>query len=728
MPAKLKVIPLALFWLVISALLIVAFAGIISPHPMVNRHARVELTQKVIGTINKEHIAVLETDTSGNDLQASLSFDTSNRNAIITELQLPGNLENIFIDKDRELAFLANSFSGLTIFDISDPENLQVVGSLQTPGKAWDIEVRGDILYLASTTGGLHLIDISSPELPRIVSELHVDNSPILGLIVADQTVYAKAGKKGLLVIDISNINAPQLVSRHYENEGAWGLLTHNDMLFVSCGESKLEVLDISVPASPQKIGETFVNGNAWDLAYRENILYMPTVRAGLIIVDVSKPKTPRRLKHSLALSPLDSIDLQHNRAYISSRTGSLSILDISSLTNPVLVGTFNLPSRPRNIIVRGQIAYSAAGREGLQLIDLEKLSSTDRVATNTIPGTLLNFARDDKFYYITTSTQDLFVFTYNSKGRPEELVAQKTIGLSARYLVRNNHYLYLSSTHSGLMTVDVSDPATPQIVNINNQAQHIRGFTVAGSNLYLIDAKKGVLTYDIESPEKPILVGTFPLTGVKQLAHDTEHLYVSTESSLYIFDYESPLAIKQLGKVDFPWPLNTFASIKKIAVKNGYAYLAAGPAGLFSINMTDPGSPQLEKITTLGGDINTVAVDHMYIYALTRQGKLWLLQRSHNNEIMRLSVLASLGIGTHLIPDDDHIIISSGIKGLTFLQRPQQLTANWGKRTGRNNNVYQLSVQIPPQTKPGIYNINIINDGELTEFIGAVELKDTLH
>ena len=171
---------------------------------------------------------------------------------------------------------------------------------------------------------------------------------------------------------------------------------------------------------------------------------------------------------------------------------------------------------------------------------------------------------------------------------------------------------------------------------------------------------------------------------------------------------------------------MQKFTNIKQLTVTGNTVYLAAGSAGLFAFDISNPNAPRLEEVINLHGDLHAVTVYQNIIIAITRQGKLWLLNRVKNKTTTHHAVIDTLGIGYDLVPFGNRIIIANGIKGLTILPLPQQLEIdNRAITSGRTDNPEKISLRIPPQANPGVYNLNLLHQGELIEFVGAVELRD---
>jgi hypothetical protein len=710
-----------------SSLTIMALAELFCPHPADAVIAGIELKQSISGTINQEYSLAIDLNESDSEIVASLSLDVSNRNAIIDTLQLPGNLEGIHIDRKKKLAYLANSFSGLQIVDISDPAHLRILSSLLPPGRAWDITVRGDILFLASAEEGLHLIDISRSDSPTILSQLKLNQHMILKLEIVDKTIYATTGKKGLLVIDISDTKAPRLVKTLYADMGAWGLLADKDTLYVSCGRYRLDALDISNRLNPKKIDETPLPGSAWDMAMRDQVLYLPIRNSELVLIDTSKPNDLTPLDVPFDLVSPNNIDMQHDRAYISSQTGRLSIIDLTDPRAPQLSGTYDLPHHARNIAISDRVVYVSAGINGLQALDLDKLAPAEQIKNLKVKGNLQSILFGDNFFYLATKNDGLYVAERGPSGEPGAIVAALPLDGYVMDMVRYDDYLFIACSKAGLRVVDISNPTAPTITAPLDIVGNFKDITIVENRLFLADYATGIRIVDITNPGTPIEIGQFELQKLKRLSADDKHLYAATaKSGLYIFDHSAPNSLAQIGNIDLPWPLQSFVNIKQLAIAGQNIYMAGGTAGLLIFDISDRTTPQLTQIINLEGDTQAVTIDSSRIFVSTRQGKLWLLNQAPGNKTRRLAVSDSLGSGINMIIDGDKMILANGIKGLTLLPLPQIIDiSSHPAMMQRADRSGWATLKIPPQSTPGVYNLIFLQQGEVKEFIGAVKLND---
>jgi hypothetical protein len=82
-----------------------------------------------------------------------------------------------------DYAYVADSYAGLRVIDVSDPTLPVEIGGLDTPGYALDVAVVGDLAYVADRHSGLRVIDVSDPTLPVELGALDT-SGPLNGVEV----------------------------------------------------------------------------------------------------------------------------------------------------------------------------------------------------------------------------------------------------------------------------------------------------------------------------------------------------------------------------------------------------------------------------------------------------------------------------------------------------------------------------------------------------------------
>jgi len=137
----------------------------------------------------------------------------------------------------------------------------QIVGSVDTPGRANDVYVVGNYAYVADESAGLQVIDISSPTRPMIVATVGTRCSA-KGVHVAGNYGYFTDSCSGLQVIDVTNPTSPTIVATVHTPFMAHGVYVTGNYAYVA-DSSGLKVIDISTPTRARLVADINTFGDA---------------------------------------------------------------------------------------------------------------------------------------------------------------------------------------------------------------------------------------------------------------------------------------------------------------------------------------------------------------------------------------------------------------------------------------------------------------------------------
>lgn len=187
-----------------------------------------------------------------------------------------GSLARFKIVGDFLYAVDSHNINIFNIQDLENPEDLEDVYA------GFDIETifnRGQHLFLGSMRG-MYIYDISSPATPTFVSEFEHGTACDPVVVDGDYAYVTLRGgnacgaiSSGLFIVDISNINKPELTAE-YPMDEPYGLGVKEEKLFVCDGDSGLKVYDKSNVEDLQALNH-FKNINTFDVIPLENTLLM---------------------------------------------------------------------------------------------------------------------------------------------------------------------------------------------------------------------------------------------------------------------------------------------------------------------------------------------------------------------------------------------------------------------------------------------------------------------
>ncbi|MDH5706143.1 MAG: hypothetical protein OEZ45_09000, partial [Candidatus Aminicenantes bacterium] len=178
-----------------------------------------------------------------------------------------------------------SSFAGF-----SESSNLEYVSSVLW-SKAYDAEVVGDHAYCAFLNG-LVILDVANKRRPALVSHLYLGGG--FGIEVRDNLACIAAGKKGLKVVDVSDVEAPSLLGSWDTPGEAKDVVVNGNFAYVADGESGLQIIDISKPSSPKLASSMDTPGTAGGLAVNGGYAFIADGESGLQVITITDPKRPR--------------------------------------------------------------------------------------------------------------------------------------------------------------------------------------------------------------------------------------------------------------------------------------------------------------------------------------------------------------------------------------------------------------------------------------------------
>lgn len=181
---------------------------------------------------------------------------------------------------------------------------------------------------------------------------------------------YVAAGAAGLVVVDVSNRNAPAIVEARDTTGNANDVVIDGSLAFVADGASGLQILDVSDPAAPVFLGVADTPGNAQDVVVRGTLAYVADGESGLQVIDVSDPAAPRVLGSASTGGYSKGVDVSGEQVAVVADTSGIRLVDVSDPASPELLGSA-FSGDARDVAVRGGFAYVADFGSGLVVVDL---------------------------------------------------------------------------------------------------------------------------------------------------------------------------------------------------------------------------------------------------------------------------------------------------------------------------------------------------------------------
>jgi hypothetical protein len=174
-----------------------------------------------------------------------------------------------------------------------------------------------------------------------------------------------------------------------------------------------------------------------------------------------------------------------------------------------------------------------------------------------------------------------------------------------------NGNYAYVAAGAAGLQVVNVSDRANPTIAGSLPLAGNTNDVRLLGNFAYIAGGSAGLQVVDITNPAVPVLRGTLPTSGnALDVAVRGTTAYIANGSNLFIADVTNPAVMSRLGTLALS---GTIQGVDVDTTRN-LAVVAAGNAGIYVVDISNPSAPVLLGTTTTG-DARDVAIQGNYAF-----------------------------------------------------------------------------------------------------------------
>jgi len=486
----------------------------------------------------------------------------------------PDPVRSVDVQGRKAYAGLYDPSSGIDsvrIFNISDPSNIQQMATSSASSKLLSVLVDGDILYLGTsvltTSGWLALYNVSNPHsIPGPSDALWLDGN----------------------VTDLE-------VQGHFLYVAAHGSPSHDFRIF-----------DVEDPTNIKEVG-----GEAWIDLYGlyvvGHLAYVADGTYGLYIRNVSIPSTITGFGHINTPGNATDVLVDGGIAFVADGSSGVQVVDVTDPNNPTIIGGYDTAGDARQLALQGDTLYVADSGNGLVVLDVADPTHPTYVERINLPYTW-----DVDLYgpYIVVATSG-GIYTFLMHGGPPATRGlanlQQYVGKLSGYHILDvkvwGDIAYVAAGSDGLLTVNISNPSNPMVLDQFNHAPIVdyRAVDVQWPHCYIADRASGpgsgpgLIAVNVEDPASLLFMSRRSLTYACDVYVEGDIAYVANGIfGLFIINVSRPCNI--VGQIS--------------SVTDGYNYTAAvaqghfiyataidpstGNKGLYVYDATDLSSPVL--------------------------------------------------------------------------------------------------------------------------------------
>lgn len=459
----------------------------------------------------------------------------------------------------------------------------RLLATYDTRGRSRHVMTHDGHAFLANGTGGLHIVNVSEPDKPQRIGTWY-PHGKAAALAKYGSYVYLAAGASGVTILDVTQPTTPTLVATLPLRGRASDIVIVPPYAYVGTEQGMLYIFALAVPRQPHLLGQVEVGGRIVDIAVADGVAYLACLKEGVVSVDVHQPHQPRLLQRWSTREAATGIAVHEQRLYVAA--GALEVLDLRNPEAPTrqsirrVAGTFGVAVLPPYLLV-------PSGTDGLVVVPMDNSPAISQLRTTHYAARL---ALSKQHAFLADTQGGLRILDLTQPDQPRLLAALEEAGTIVDVVV-DDRFAYLADDRhgSGLVVVDISNPAAPQVVGrYHNEATDD---VVVWPPLTVVGDEAGMIhLLDVQQLARPRLLGSLAVPGtVHRFASLPPYVLVaSDEAGMHVVEVSRDRQLHLRATVPLP------GRALDIVLLDHLAYIAADTGGIQVVDVSTPLQPYL--------------------------------------------------------------------------------------------------------------------------------------
>jgi hypothetical protein len=534
--------------------------------------------------------------------------------SLISSFPINGNVRRVVVQ--GKFAYLGDNQNQFRVVNVSKPRQPDEVAVLDIGSEIQDMDISESRVYLATGAQGMVIVDITNPEQPEVLSTIETPGRVQDVVVNGDIIAFLADGEKGLLVYDITDLNAIEQVGSFSDFLNANQVEIGEGGLYVSDKNSALHIVDAEVSLSSQRVSSTEQQqGRAQSVAVNGNYAYLAYIDQGLRVIDIANPNSPVEVATHDSSGEAFGVDLSGDFIYLADGTAGLRVLFLESSGSENIkleeIAVIDTPGEANQVSVVGQTVYLADGSGGLRVISMVNPAQPESLGWEDTPGNADGIAVLGDYAYIADGPAGLRVINILDGSKPAEVGAIDIVGKARAVEVRQitdpveRTLAYVAAEEGGLRVIDVSDPINPLEIGSFTAYETVLDLNLSGDNVNLATGSWGLRVVSVADPANMEEVGLYNTPGEAYgLALIGQYTYVADNTrGMRIVDVATPTAPQEIGFYDVP------RMVRGVTVAENYAYLTDVESGFRIAEVSDPRRLKQVGHYDQGGIVEDIAV-----------------------------------------------------------------------------------------------------------------------
>ncbi len=322
-----------------------------------------------------------------------------------------GFFDYLYVDGSAYIPDLCYSIENGEVFIVYEYKDFPyILGSYDTPGFSWALDVQGDIAYVADGSMGIFAIDTSHKTRPTPL--LHIDTFHALDVAVDQKDGYGVvADERSVRYLNLKDGCVAQTIAFGDTMVTKVALDREANIAYVGTFDDGVYYYE-AAPRKLKPLGHLDIEGEISDLAVVDGKLYALSATQGVLIYDMSDPKHPRyercitlqkaqafavardviyvSFENSKDIVAIDKGSWEQNRfeakeivtrpvvdedgskLYLLNKVASISVYTLDDPLNPCEADTIYLPYPATDMEVVDGCGYVTMGGDGFKIVELQ--------------------------------------------------------------------------------------------------------------------------------------------------------------------------------------------------------------------------------------------------------------------------------------------------------------------------------------------------------------------
>jgi hypothetical protein len=558
---------------------------------------------------------------------------------------------------------------GVHVVDVSDPIDLRLLATIDTPGLPTAVDIVGNVACIADGGEGIHLYDLANPVRPRWLSTFDTEGFAG-GVRISGGMAYVADHERGLVVVDIRDpvhpVRAAVVPSVGY----VFSCWVEGNRLYLIERDLGLQIWDVSQPALPVLLGGRSSPVPSYSVTVADGLAYVGVGDKGFRIVDVLDPRSPIDIGSVTNVGVLRQIHVESGVAYLANHTSGLIRLDLRNPAAPVRQASLQLGGPVFGVTQSGSTLYAAVRGRGLVALDAVDPLGNGLLSEIPFGGGARGIDLEGDRVYVADGIAGVRILDAGGPARSQVGVHMATRG-EARDVRVANGILLVAEGGAGLGVVDVSHPEAPGSETVYPIPGTVESVERVGSRVFLAAGTRGLVEGRLTGGDYQTVYVEFPRSGYAW------HVRVAGTNAFVAKDSVG-LETYDLGGVGAPRRRSTFRTLgpaRAVAVAGGLVGVAEGHAGIELVDVSDPDRPRLVSRVGDLGDVGDVWIDGDRLWMATGRGGLKVLDLHDPAAPVLVGSLASLDATARVRTRGNRVYMAEGSAGLRVLESREGLS-----------------------------------------------------